>query len=423
MIQFTNQPKRGDAVVGDIQTQEVLFVRQDTLTALSDIDQTQYEIIGVVIKRRGQKVLIAYKENASKQWCNRYSFKLTGYTLDGTDRTGTLNIRQADVSSWGTSTAYTISYNATTVAQLVEQLNTYFQANAPFTTQDWVAIVDGDGGVTLQFSYVTSQQASYNSGSAGFTLTANLLPGVPVSANMLRRNGFTGGEGAISSWERALAYFRADNSSTNYNPNSNVTSVKRGYPICLPGYLGTSTYRKDGTTQLDYCAALRAVYGEGEAGWLRFMQSCLPVSPTDFGEMGKTDVGLAYTKTLAALTMTKQDGTTVYPCQAAKYCHDIGTGAIPQGKWYLPTARDVRDILDGIQYGTNASRTADAVNKTLNILGGSAISNGSYWWSCLRYSASSAWSAHGNFGFFSYYGMVNSIGCVPVSLYTLRQQA
>ena len=92
--------------------------------------------------------------------------------------------------------------------------------------------------------------------------------------------GGTGGEGAISSWPIALAYFRADNSSTTYNPSSDVTDIKRGYPICLPGYLGTSTY------QSDHCAALRAVYGEGEAGWLKFMESCLPVVPSDFGNMG-----------------------------------------------------------------------------------------------------------------------------------------
>lgn len=420
MIQFTQQPKRGDAVVGDIQTGEVLFIRQDTLTALSDIDTTVYEIIGVVIKRRGRKVLIAYKNNASRVWCNRYSFKLTGYTLDGTGRTGKLNIREAS-NSWASNVSYTISYNASTVAALVEQLNTYFRANAPFTTQDWVAVESG-GEVWLQFIYTDYRQASYNSGSDGFALTANLLPAVAASANMLRRSGHTGGEGTISNWERALAYFRADNSSTTYNPNTNVTSVKRAYPICLPGYLGTSAYRKDGTMQLDYCAALRAVYGEGEAGWLRFMQSCLPVVPTDFGEMGKDD-GLARTKTLAALTMTKQDGSTVYPCQTAKYCHDTGTVAIPQGKWHLPTARELYDILDGIRHGTDSKRTADSVNKTLNILGGTAISNGSRWWSCVRYSASSAWLAYGGVGFFGGDNMYNSYGCVPVSLYTLRQQA
>ena len=413
MIRFTRKPKRGDAVIGNLETKKVLFVRQDTLNSVSDVDTSKYEIIGVVVCRKGIDVLIAYKANASKTWCDRYSSRLTGYTLDGTSRTGVLSIREAS-NSWASNVAYTVSYNASTAAELVEQLNTFFQdtTNPVFQTQDWCAKQEDDGSITLHFAYTSWQQVSYNTGTSGFALTANLLPDVTALANMRRKHGGGGGEGAISSWDRALAYFRSDNSSTTYNPDSNVTDIRRGYPICLPGYLGTSQY------QSDHCAALRAVYGEGEQGWLHFMASCRPVRYTDFGNMGMTD-GLERTKLLASKTYSSLTKSESPLCQAASYCYNTETVCIPKGNWFLGTTRDIDELLDGIHYGTNGSRTADPLNATLYKLGGSAISNGSYVWSCLRYSSSYAWLAVGGGGFFYDGHMYYSHLAVPLSLYKL----
>ena len=75
----------------------------------------------------------------------------------------------------------------------------------------------------------------------------------------------------------------------------------------------------------------------------------------------------------------------------------------------------VDELLDGIHYGTNGSRTADPLNATLYKLGGSAISNGSYVWSCLRNSSNNAWNANGNNGFFNNNNMYNSNLAVPLS--------
>ena len=413
MIRITNQPRRGDAVLGNLRTNEVVFVRHEYLNG-SDIDTAKYEKIGVVAKRRGKKVLIAYLNNASKAWCERYSFKLTGYTLDGTERTGVLSIREAS-NSWASGINYTMTYQAETAGELVAQLNAFFAdtTNAVFQTQDWAAQKESDDSITLHFSFKDYRQAS-NVGSDGFTLTANLMPDVAYLANMRRRHGGTGGEGAISSMTRALKYFRADLASATYNPTTLQTSVKRNYPLCLPAYLGTSQVNEG-----DQCAALRAVYGEGEAGWLKFMESCLPVYPTDFGNMGMND-GLARTKQLAAKTYTSPQKTSKTPlCPAAYYCYNIGTQCIPQGRWFLGTTRDIADLLDGIQYNVVNDRNADPVNATLLKLGGTAISNGSSFWSCLRFSTYYAWYAYGSYGYFGYYNLYSTNVAVPFSLYEL----
>lgn len=407
---FTKLPKRGDIVLGDLSALKVLFVRNESVLSVSDIDTEKYEIIGVVVRRKGRKVLIAYKTNSGRKWSQRYSFKLTGYTLDGTDRTGTLNIRES--SAWGTAIPYTISYNATTEDDLCSQLNAYFTSTDAFTTQDWYA-ENNDGEISLHFTFSDYRQAS-NNGSAGFTLTANLLPDVVSLASMRRKHGGNGGEGAVSNYWRALYYFNSDNSSTTYNPNADVTSIRRTYPLCLPAYLGTSQY------QSDHCALLRATYGEGEDGWKKFIESCTAVVPCDFGNMGQRD-GLARTKILAEKTYNSNTVTDGVLCPAANYAYNIETTCIPKGNWYLPTTEDIVYILQDVQYSSHSSsRTSDPLNTGLYKIGGSAISNSSNLWSCQRCSAYYAWLANGYYGFFSYNNMYGSFSCVPVSLYEIK---
>ena len=148
------------------------------------------------------------------------------------------------------------------------------------------------------------------------------------------------------------------------------------------------------------------------------MASCRPVRYTDFGNMGMTD-GLERTKLLASKTYSSLTKSESPLCQAASYCYNTETVCIPKGNWFLGTTRDIDELLDGIHYGTNGSRTADPLNATLYKLGGSAISNGSYVWSCLRYSSSYAWLAVGGGGFFYDGHMYYSHLAVPLSLYKL----
>lgn len=410
---FTNIPRRGDICLGRLSDNKVLFARLDSITALSDISASTYEINGVVADVRDGEALVVYKQNTSKKWVERYYFKLTGYTLDGAEHSGVISVRQVS-DSWAANHDYTFTYTASTLDDFVSQLNTWFAATEPFTTQDWYAEA-GDEYVNLNFQYTSWQQSSYNTGKSGFTMTANLLPECVALANIRRKNGFAGGEGVISNMYRALAYFRNDNSSTTYNPNADVTNVKRSYPICLPGYLGTSQY------QSDHCAFLRSVYGAGETGWKKFMESCLPVVPTDWGNMGMRD-GLTRAAYLAPQTYNSRTVTGGVLCPAAKYCYDTTTTTLPSGNWYLPTTDEIYRILDGVKYNSEGSdRNLDILNKALNLIGGSAISNGSYVWSCLRYSAYGAWSATGIHGFFYYNFMYYTLLAVPVSLYKLTE--
>ncbi len=420
-LRFTLLPKRGDAVLGDLQTKQLVFLKEDSFSSLSDIDQSKYEIIGVVYKRVGNKVkYLSIADKSEMMWAERWSLKLT---VAPNATKGILSVRKSS-DSWAINHDYTITWTnpfvdvETSGAEVVAALNTYFAANEPFRgpEQDWYAVIE-DGNIIVHCAF-TDYRQSNNIGKSGFTAVANLVPEIPELVNMLRRNGATGGEGAICTWYRALAYFREDNKSIDYNPSAYVTSVKRDKPICLPGYLGTSQYKGD------RCSALRAVYGEGEAGWLRFMESCLPVEDTDWGNMGM-DIGKEYTKIMVSKTYVSQahaKPTPVFP--AADYCYNIEHQTTPRGTFYLPSIKELYEILDGIQYGTNnEGRNADVVNKTLNKLNGGGIYNGSGFWSTGRYSSTSVWRVNGVSGAFYSGYMYNSRRVIPVSLFTLQSKA
>ena len=398
---FTALPKIGDAVVGERSTKKLKFI---TLESFDNASLgSDYETIGVVYNRRGRKVKIVYKNNASKVWCTKWVLKLSGYTLDGTSRTGVITFRPD--SSATANTDVTVTYKATTLQGLVDALNTAFAGNTVMVSQHWVAYINGSD-VCVEHDYTIWQQSSYNGAKDGFTAAPAMMPEVESVADIRRRHGGGGGEGAISSWERAVAYYRTSTGTDTYQgyvPSPISNAKDRAYPIALQSYLGAN------------CAEIRKVFGEGEQGWLNCMAAYMSVCPTDYGNMGIRD-GLARTKLIASYKDTF--GNPV--ASAANYCYNIDTIALPKGNWYLPTVEDLTDLLRIIKYGTNDSVNSDPINKALAAMGGNTISNGSFLWSCCRYSSDSAWIASGYFGFFFIYVLFFGLSAVPVSLYVLE---
>ena len=409
---FTKNPVWGDAVVGNLVTGKPEFITSESFDPTA-LDSNTYETIGAVGGRFGREVLVVWKHNEAQKWCERIEYKLTGYTLDGAEHTGVLSIRES--SSATASTDFTVTYTASDKAGLVTALNAFFAATAIFTTQKWFARVnDSNGEVYIGCSYEFKRQRPYNTGKSGFTLAPEIMPDVTYSSYMLQRNGNRDGEGGIHNLQRAITYLHNDLVSTAYNPSTDVTNVKTGYPICLPGYLGTSQY------QSDHCAFLRSVYGEGEEGWLRYLKANMVVTPTDFGAMGIRN-GKGRTAILAAKTFTLADGVEQNLCPAAVYAKTSPDCSVISD-WFLPTTEHVASILGPVQHGTSANRDADALNKVLWAMGGDAVSNGRYFWSCVRCYDGYAWCANGDAGYlYANGGMCEWFHSLPVSLYRLTE--
>lgn len=396
------------------------FVATSTFNKLTF--PVNYEIFGVVVigvdhdAFRGD-LTVMNKEFASKIMLERAYFSLTGFTLDGAEHTGTISIREVS-DSWAANHDYVITYKADSAEAFVAQLNDVFRAKDAFKAQDWVATADADGNVVLNYKNLVWQQISYNSAKAGFSGSDTSAPDWVPDLNLLRANGARNGEGMITNMDRAIAYFRADNSSTNYNPSADVTSITRGYPICLPAYLGTSKY------QTDHCAYLRSIYGEGEEGWLKFMQSFLPILPSEFGAMNRKKYSEKRdTYYLANLKYTSQDGVEKCASPAAEYVANISYDheLLRKGNWFIGDVQRICSLVASLKYPTTNDRNADKTNAALYAIGEAALGNDEYVSSCSRRSRRSRWIAYGYDGFAADYSLNVSCVCVPLVLLSRKR--
>lgn len=390
------------------------FVATSTFNKLTF--PVNYEIFGVVVigvdhdAFRGD-LTVMNKEFTSKIMLERAYFSLTGFTLDGAEHTGTISIREAS-DSWDANHDYVITYKADSVEAFISQLNDVFRAKDAFKEQDWVATADADGNVVLNYKNLNWSQIQYNSAKAGFSGSDASAPDWASDSNLLRANGERIGEGSIANMDRAIAYFRADNSSTNYNPSADVTSITIGYPICLPAYLGTSKY------QTDHCAYLRSIYGEGEEGWLKFMQSFLPILPSEFGAMNRKHSEKRDTYYLANLKYTGQDGVEKCASPIAEYIANISYDheLLRKGNWFLGDIQRIFNLVAPLKYPTTKDRNADKTNAALYAIGAKALGNNFYVSSCSRYRQNVRWIAYGDGGFAASNGLYNSNVCVPLVL-------
>ena len=403
-------PKRGDYCIKKIEDKSVHYIDIDSISSIADID-AGYELVGVVCGYiNGEVLVVRNPVSHSDTWCDILQYILTGYTLDGTDQSGVLSIR--DSESAAANTDYTIPYNATTKEDLVAQLNNFFANNEVFKNQGFYASIDDDK-VIVYYQFTSSYQVNNIAGKNGFILTEDTMPEVKKTINFRRKNGENSGEGVVVNMERALESFRNDKSLYQYNPTNVVTSVKINYPICLPAYLGTSSYR-DG----DKCEFLRSVYGEGEEGWKRFMKSFLPVYPTDYGIINTT--GKELTKVFASKRYNDLDKVDEPMCKAAYYCHSMTSTTINEGEFWLPGVQELSIILDGIKYNTVGDRNADIINKALYKVGWASIRNNSRYWSALLRDNKIIWFYVGEDGYFGFGYLYYKNECLAVSLYPLN---
>ena len=368
-------------------THALRFISVDTFS--SESFMSDFEIVGVVVigvdhpSFRGQ-IAIMYHTPQSKKLLATLRWKLTGYTLDGTDRTGTLSIKEAS-DHWVANHDYVISYNATDENTLVNQLNAYFKANEPFKTQKWSAYMDEDNTINLSCMNFGWQQGN-NKGKDGFTLSSIPLDNWPRPTKMLRINGNREGYGAIMNWARAIDYYRKDNGTAHPYMGGRTTdqgsNTKQQYPINLPTWLGTSTKNPG-----DFCAGLRAIYGEGEAGWLKFMKTMLPLRPTEYGANGDK-VADVYNITyyLASQKYVDVDGNIHAISPAADFVANIGfdNELLKKGRWIMPDMDLFFDVIENIEYPIINDRNSDIINRALLAIGAPALRNDVSFWFCYR---------------------------------------
>ena len=402
MAKFVRIPKRGDIAANDITTKKTMYIPRALYNA-ADIAGT-HEVLGSVAGIIGNEALIVHPDcGATARWTDRLWWYCAGDTLEGGSHAMTLSLYFAS-SSWASAITKTLAYSVSTLSELISVLNTAFAADSDFTAQEWYAD-EYNGKLRLTCEDLDYRQAYYNSSSGGLVI-GGCIPEIAANYNIRRKHGGNGGRGSISSMQRALYFYRNDNGADTYlgGRTTEQTSVKQSHPINLPTWLGTSTKNPG-----DFCAPLRAIYGEGEEGWNRFMKSCLPVTPTDYGDMGVHD-GKSICNPLAQIAGRNMSSANVFQLMAAfAKPYNLVGNTFSNGDFWLPTVEEIAVILEG----TNTS--TDPLNLGLTEIGGSRIINTAYLWSCLRCGSFSAWGASGSAGCFGGDSFTSRLAVVPVS--------
>lgn len=421
---IVSTPDYADAVVYD-SNNNVRFVKKGTIN-LAQLTASGYTPVGVVAKRyENGDVLIVHKENTSKQWAPVFRWEITGSALtDNTSHTGELK--------FGSVASASFTWQTSTIEDFASALNTFVASNHPSNVgySCYVDSLEGNKVILQQDDYASHIAVSL----AGTTVSAFVGTEIPANSNARKING-KGSEGGVMNLERAKVYFRSDLAAGTYNPTTSAAASSSNYPICLPGYLGTSA-----NVTGDPCAFLRDIYGEGEEGWINYLKNYQTVKMPSFqdvlgghatnsaGTMFDLGDGFELSYALAGKTYrnTSNERVAMYP--AVEYAIAKGYNnvkGLEKGKWFLPSLAQLYDIISPVTYPVpNASRTlADDLNRTLVAIGGNAVSNGSYAWSASRYNTSGAWSFSGNYGNangYNFYGSVVALGCL---LYRPETQA
>lgn len=399
---FTYVPKRGDIWLRKISTKEDCFIKLETLD-MASVDTSLYEVLGVVAHVDKNGILVVYKENEAKAFFTRCWWYLSGYTLDGTEHTGTLSARFS-TNNWAANIDKTITYQADNIEDFVAALNAVFVTDADFSADDWEAsVIDGKIRLTANAS---SQSFAYTTAKDGFVLSDS-APEVKSNIVMLRKNGAYLSSGTISNFEKVKQSLTSD---TNYNiPTSPITSLlSQNTPVTLPVYLGTSKY-----TTGDMCYYMRSVYGDGEEGWLKYLKSFEPVINTQLGIFAE-ETGKEITSLISKMRYNSpkiQDGTFSPMCD---YATSIATSTISAGELHAPSVKQLYLIMKDIKYGTSSDVNADVLNKALYLIGGKAIMNNTNWWSGCRFNSNNGWFFYGKYGLLDLNILFNSFGVVPV---------
>ena len=407
---FVRVPKRGDAVVGRLSDKKIFYISAESYVP-SELDSSVWETQGVVSHRDGREVSIVGLNRKNLVYCDRPWFYISDYELDGQEHSVVFSTPTS--ADWNKRVEKPVAYKASTDAEFVKQLNNAFAADGDLDKQDWYADLKDDGRVRIHFSATALQQYSQDIKSGAKLSSA--MPEIPLYGIFASKNG-GGGPNCIINMPRAVAFYRNDNGAGYAylgGLTAEVSSVKRGVPINLPTWLGTSTKNPG-----DFCSYLRGVYGEGEDGWMRFMASCQLEKTIMLSGLSVRN-GVDMTKLLSKFTYTSRRITEESPmCKAAAWCSSYSTLCLPAGSWHLPSVRETAHLVSDITYGT--STEMDILNRTITLSGGSVLSNGQSLWSCVRAGASNAWHFGGSFGCASSCSMFNSwLAAAPLTLQTL----
>ena len=373
-------PEVGDILFLDVNN-ERHFLKHDTYNSASFPAGCTF--VGVVFDVQGNTAKICHKTSSSQKWAEVYQWKITGWLLDSADHV-------CAVTLYKNTAVGTFTYNAATLSDCATQLNTWLATNAA----NYTCYMQGTD-VILQWNAYADYP--YTHTIAGLTLTPSMADEISASTELTRKS-------------KARIYWGVCNYNGYMEGYANNTTNKPASMVrdATDILVGRETFNTN-----DFMADMRTKYGTYE----NYVNSMMIINPYPRGILdGST--GLANTLALADVTYTAKDGTTKYKYPAIRYCNQVAynNADLAQGNWYLPSISEAARLFEQETYGLSGvtAANADAINKSLNEIGGTLHSVSSYRWSCSRGSSFLAWLCGTTGVVYGGYGFFYALMAVPV---------
>lgn len=407
MIHFTLLPERGDIVVYDATEEKDKYIKLEGFTK-AELDEVRYKIKGVVYHRRGNEVRWVLGQSAiqSKSMWSEAVHKIANLTLsDGTtSKIFCFSVREAS-NNWTTNVPLNIPYTSTTLEGVASEINAFFaqhgykeEANLGYHA----SVVDDELYIACKWQRFEPyfNRAEKNADNPNISSSWWCAPEITWSSLPSKSGYFA--HIPVANKARAKYY--------RYTQNAILAS-----PI--------TSYNRDVLSYKDYisdnCAAIRAIFGEGEEGWSKYLEVCKAETTSMRGGF-KDECGAELTHKWASHKSMRGLGNPI--STGADYVLNLEAEGSPKGSFYLATAKEMCWLMEGIEYPTNEQRVnandrnADILNRALNAIGKAAIGNSSNSWCASRYYANYGWIFSGYHGYVYGNPLYHSHWCVPVSL-------
>jgi len=391
---IVSSPKVGDILVLDSNNVK-RYIALDTFDSASF--PAGWTIVGVVAVRQGNKVTVVHKTNTTKKWSDVFRWYLTGSTMtDGASHTQNFTANSVSVS---------VTWQTSTLSDFATALNAAISGQ-DFGGHSFRVVYDSneDKVFVIHDTYTAFKEPSMS----GITFNKYIGMELNASSNIYGLNG-VGAEYKGINWKRYLEVVKNSTSST-FNPSTPISSFGT-YPLSYASYAS------------NIGAFARNIYGEGEENYEKYLADYMVRFPSMRGALAEEfRSGKDNTYTLVGKTYLASDSTLKQLYPAAEYCAAIGFNAegLEVGKWYLPSMWEICKVWSKLTYGLSGvtRAAADAVNRSLNAIGGTVISCASVAWSSCRFNAGNAWYyGSGGWTDFSYFcGAYCAVPCVLLEL-------
>ena len=354
--------------------QDIVWVKGMTIN-FEEFPDDIYEPVGIVYKVRGRVAYVRYRTVVNRIFSECERFDITGDAMtDANSHAVDIVAKDGDTEILRITNE---SFSCARVSRFTEWL-AYHLSIVPGNTRvsaefvgpndadgtDYIEDEDGqypgrcvvsikfpsDGATRLQSFHI------YRTGT-----TSQLLGTLSSTAHDIPNGTNVRNNGAITSWggcnfNKFLDYYSVNGET----PTSDIiTIINTSKPV-----------KRTDFENNPFCAWLRQNYATYE-DYIHANMLTWPIGPRSDSAIGLyADKGAEHTNLLAKATYKDPAiGHASIPLyNAAHYCATVGANhtLLVPGKWWLPSAGDMMDLMEDVTYGTNAwPENPDIVNQVL----------------------------------------------------------